>query len=76
MGRPERSNGREHMSQCGQRMSFNRTRVAGHLDEIQDVAARYSYFGMGPACSRILSELDAMKGCKACVDRAHAGYEK
>src|SRR5947199_8070160 len=26
-------------SQCGQRTSFNRTRVAGHLDEIQGAAA-------------------------------------
>ena len=26
-------------SDCGQRTSFNRTRVAGHLDEIQDVVA-------------------------------------
>jgi hypothetical protein len=39
MGKTERSNGREHMSQCGQRTSFNRTRVAGHLDEIQGVVA-------------------------------------
>jgi hypothetical protein len=27
-----------------------------------------TYFEMGP--------LDAMKGCKAWADRAHAGYEK
>jgi hypothetical protein len=33
------SNGREHMSQRGQRTSFNRTREAGHLDEIQGVVA-------------------------------------
>ena len=26
-------------SKCGQRMSFNRTRVAGHLDEIQGAVA-------------------------------------
>src|SRR6266446_376952 len=26
-------------SECGQRTSFNRTRVAGHLDEIQGVVA-------------------------------------
>src|SRR5438552_15706210 len=26
-------------SECAQRMSFNRTRVAGHLDEIQGVVA-------------------------------------
>ena len=26
-------------SECGQRTSFNRTREAGHLDEIQGVAA-------------------------------------
>ena len=26
-------------SECGQRMSFNRTRLAGHLDEIQGVVA-------------------------------------
>jgi hypothetical protein len=39
MGKTERSNGREHMSQCGQRTSFNRARVAGHLDEIQGAVA-------------------------------------
>jgi hypothetical protein len=39
MGKPRGRNGREHMSQCGQRTSFNRTRVAGHLDEIQGVMA-------------------------------------
>ncbi len=27
-------------SECGQRTSFNRTRVAGHRDEIQGVVAR------------------------------------
>src|SRR5437773_797179 len=27
------------VSKCGQRTSFNRTRVAGHLDEIQGVVA-------------------------------------
>ena len=26
-------------SECGQRTSFNRTRVAGHMDEIQGVVA-------------------------------------
>src|SRR5437667_5452463 len=26
-------------SECGQRTSFNRTRVAGHLDEIQGIVA-------------------------------------
>ena len=35
----QRPNGREHMSQCGQRTSFNRTREAGNLDEIQGVVA-------------------------------------
>ncbi len=39
MGKPRGRNGREHMSQCGQRKSFNRTRVAGHMDEIQGVVA-------------------------------------
>ncbi len=45
-------------SECGQRTSFNRTRVAGHLDEIQGVVANaLKLYCNGPACSRILSEL-------------------
>jgi hypothetical protein len=38
-GQTERSNGREHMSQCGQRTSFNRTREAGNRDEVEGVVA-------------------------------------
>jgi hypothetical protein len=41
-GRPSDIEGkttRVGASECGQRTSFNRTRVAGHIDEIQGVVA-------------------------------------
>jgi len=42
-GRPSDIEGkatRAGASECGQRTSFNRTREAGHLDEIQGVVAK------------------------------------
>ena len=37
-------------SDCGQRTSFNRTRVAGHLDEIQGVVANTLNGARGKWC--------------------------
>src|SRR5712672_4690879 len=37
-------------SECGQRTSFNRTRVAGHLDEIQGVVANTLNGARGKRC--------------------------
>ncbi len=37
-------------SKCGQRTSFNRTRVAGHLDEIQGVVAKTLNGARGKRC--------------------------
>jgi hypothetical protein len=37
-------------SECGQRTSFNRTRVAGYLDEIQGVVANTLNGARGKRC--------------------------
>ncbi|SRR6266487_2121525 len=42
-------------SECGQRTSFNRTRVAGHLDEIQGVVASTLSLSRNAAACRVFA---------------------
>jgi len=62
-------------SECGQRTSFNRTREAGHLDEIQRVVANtLSYFEMGRWLHRLVRCSARTTGAAgAAVDSSGSG---
>ena len=53
-------------SECGQRTSFNRTRVAGHLDEIQSVVANTLKLHREGAVG-FISWLDGSALVKRCI---------